>query len=183
MTKKDKKEEQEEIMENEGVMDHTSEKEDELKEKSPLEEMEAKYNEINDKYLRLYSDFDNYRKRTQKERIDLIKTASEEIVKAILPILDDFERAQKSVHDSNSLESLKEGVDLIQNKLINILKLQGLEPIISAIGNDFNLEHHEAITKIPAPSESMKGKIIDEVEKGYKLKDKVIRFTKVVVGE
>jgi len=138
---------------------------------------------LNDKFLRLYSEFDNYRKRTQKEKADLYKTAGEDVIKALLPVLDDFERALKAMDENNDPEHVKEGVKLIYNKLLNTLKQKGLEPMEDATGKEFNLEEHEAITRIPAPSEDMKGKVIDQVERGYKLNGKVIRYAKVVVGQ
>ncbi|MCB0401855.1 MAG: nucleotide exchange factor GrpE [Flavobacteriales bacterium] len=148
-----------------------------------LNDAEAKYKEINDKYLRLYSDFENFRKRTQKEKVDLYKTAGEDVISAILPVLDDFERAFKAMEDATELQALKDGVKLIHDKLANILKQKGLEEIESAVNKDFDIEHHEAITQIPAPSKKEVGKVMDEVEKGYKLNGKVIRYTKVVVGK
>lgn len=150
---------------------------------SPEEEAIAKYNEINDKYLRLYSDFENFRKRTQKEKIELYKTAGEDIISAILPIIDDFERAQKAMAESDDIQGVKDGIKLIHDKLANTLKQKGLEETKSAINKDFDIEYHEAITQIPAPSKKLVGKVIDEVEKGYQLNGKVIRFTKVVVGK
>jgi molecular chaperone GrpE len=150
---------------------------------SPEEEANAKYNEINDKYLRLYSDFENFRKRTQKEKVDLYKTAGEEVISAILPVIDDFERAQKAMAESDDVKGLKDGIKLIHDKLVSTLKQKGLEEIKSAVNKDFDIEFHEAITQIPAPSKKQVGKVIDEVEKGYQLNGKVIRFTKVVVGK
>lgn len=161
----------------------TKENAEETVELSPLEEAEKKYNEVNDKYLRLYSDFENFRKRTQKEKVELYKTAGEDVISAILPILDDFERAQKAMEDSDDVKGVKDGVKLIHDKLVNTLKQKGLEPIKSAVNKDFDIEYHEAITQIPAPSKKQVGKVIDEVEKGYELNGKVIRFTKVVVGK
>lgn len=149
----------------------------------PLEEKEIQIKELNDKYLRLYSEFDNYRKRTQKERIDLIQTGGEDVFKLLLPIIDDFERAQKSMDEKSDFETLKEGVDLIYNKLVSSLASKGLKQMPSAVGEKFDSDVQEAITQIPAPSEDMKGKVIDEVEKGYLLKEKVIRYAKVVVGQ
>lgn len=150
---------------------------------SPEEEAIAKYNEINDKYLRLYSDFENFRKRTQKEKLDLYKTAGEDIISAILPVIDDFERAQKAMKESDDIKGVKDGLKLVYNKLTSTLKQKGLEETKSAINKDFDIEYHEAITQIPAPSKKLVGKVIDEVEKGYQLNGKVIRFTKVVVGK
>tara|TARA_R110002049_G_scaffold140720_10_gene301929 strand:+ start:5343 stop:5906 length:564 start_codon:yes stop_codon:yes gene_type:complete len=149
----------------------------------PLEEKEIQIKELNDKYLRLYSEFDNYRKRTQKERIDLIQTGGEDVFKLLLPIIDDFERAQKSMDEKADFETLKEGVDLIYNKLISSLTSKGLQQMPSSVGEKFDSDVQEAITQIPAPSDDMKGKVIDEVEKGYLLKEKVIRYAKVVVGQ
>ncbi len=148
-----------------------------------LHEAKEKVNELNDKFLRLYSEFDNYRKRTQKEKADLYKTAGEDVIKALLPVLDDFERALKAMDENNDPDHVKEGVKLIYNKLLNTLKQKGLEPMEDATGKEFNIEEHEAITRIPAPSDDMKGKVIDQVERGYKLNGKVIRYAKVVVGQ
>lgn len=148
---------------------------------SKVTELEAKVAELNDKYLRLYSEFDNYRKRTAKERIDLSKTAGEDIFKSILPVIDDFERAIKSTKDTSDVKAVQEGVNLIYNKLKNTLGQKGLEPM-DAVGKDFDPDLHEAITNIPAPSDDMKGKVVDEVEKGYMLNGKIIRFAKVIVG-
>ncbi len=149
----------------------------------PLEEKEIQIKELNDKYLRLYSEFDNYRKRTQKERIELIQTGGEDIFKVLLPIIDDFERAQKSMDEKADFAVLKEGVDLIYNKLVSSLTSKGLQQMPSSVGEKFDSDIQEAITQIPAPTEDMKGKVIDEVEKGYLLKEKVIRYAKVVVGQ
>lgn len=150
-------------------------------ENSPTAKLEEQLAELNDKYLRLFSDFDNYRKRTAKERIELAKTAGEDFFKAILPVLDDFERGLKAMNEAADVNALKEGVDLIYTKLNNILVTKGLEPLTS-VGVSFDADIHEAITNIPAPSEDMKGKVIDEVERGYALNGKVIRYAKVIVG-
>jgi len=188
MSKKDNKEEMntEEVKDQKQVEDSNSEKiteEEVSEEKSELELMTEKYNEINDKYLRLYSEFDNFRKRTTKEKYELYKTAGEDIINALLPVKDDFERAIKSMNDSNDVKSVKEGINLIHQKFDKTMEKQGLKEIKSAIGKEFDINFHEAITKIPAPEKKLKGKIIDEVEKGYTLNDKVIRYTKVVIGE
>ena len=150
---------------------------------SPEEELEIKVKEATDKYLRLYSEFDNYRKRTQKEKVELYKTACEDVIKALLPVLDDFERAFKAMEETNDIEGLKDGVKLIHDKLQNILIQKGLEAAKSSIGEHFDIEKHEAITQIPAPSKKQVGKVIDEVERGYSLNGKVIRYSKVVVGK
>lgn len=146
-----------------------------------LNELEQRIEELNDKYLRLFSEFDNFRKRTQKERLELFKTASEDVMVALLPVLDDFERALKSSDENGVDENFREGVALIYSKLFKILNQKGLESLDS-IGKEFDTDYHEAITRIPAEDEFMKGKVVDVVEKGYKLNDKVIRFAKVVVG-
>lgn len=151
---------------------------EEIKETSP----EDQINELNDKYLRLYSEFDNYRKRTSKERLELFKTAGQDILTDLLPVLDDFERAMQNMESSDDAEAIQTGINLIYNKFKNILENKGLKHFKS-IENDFDPEVHEAITKIPAPSKKLKGKVVDEIEKGYMLNDKVIRFAKVVVGE
>lgn len=156
---------------------------EETQELSAEEQAIAKYNEINDKYLRLYSDFENFRKRTQKEKVELYKTAGEDVISAILPVIDDFERAQKAMEESDDIKGVKDGLKLIYNKLTSTLKQKGLEETKSAVNKDFDIEYHEAITQIPAPSKKLVGKVIDEVEKGYQLNGKVIRFTKVVVGK
>lgn len=167
-------------------LDDTHTTESELQEEKAQEEitndsLQSKIDELNDRYLRLYSEFDNYKKRTGKERIDLIKTAGIEIISEMIPVLDDLERAVKSNEKVNDIEAIKNGIKLIYNKLANSLTKKGLEPLES-IGNDFDAELHEAITSIAAPSEEMKGKIVDEVEKGYLLNGKVIRYAKVIVG-
>lgn len=141
----------------------------------------AKVNELNDKYLRLYSDFDNFRKRTAKEKIELIQSGGEDVFKSMLPVLDDFERAIKSNAEIQDINSIKEGFTLIFNKFKNTLTQKGLAEMKSA-GEPFNTDLHEAITNIPAPSEDLKGKVVDELEKGYTLNGKVIRFAKVVIG-
>ncbi len=142
---------------------------------------EAKMAELNDRYLRLYSEFDNYRKRTIKEKSDIIRSAGEDVFKAIIPTIDDFERAIKANETVEDATPIKEGMILIYNKLLASCTSKGLEAMHS-VGVAFNSDVMEAITHIPAPSDDMKGKVVDDVEKGYKLGDKVIRFAKVVVG-
>lgn len=150
--------------------------------KKELEETKAQVKELEDKYLRLFAEFENYKKRVRKENEILISTASESVIKAILPVLDDFERAKKVSDDENSSEKFSEGVTLVFEKLFSTLKSVGLESIES---NDstFNPEEHEAIAELPVGEENLKNKIIDTVEKGYKLNSKIIRFPKVVVGK
>ena len=160
----------------------TTEEKESTSELSDLEKKDLEIQALNDKYLRLYSEFDNFRRRTQKEKLELYETAGEDIFKSLLPVMDDFERAKKSMDESQDYKSLKEGVDLIYNKLKGVFKANGAVAMDS-IGEEFDSEIHEAITQIPAPDKKMKGKVVDEIEKGYKLKDKVIRFAKVVVGQ
>jgi molecular chaperone GrpE len=148
---------------------------------NPIEELQAKLAEMNDKYLRLYSDFDNFRKRTAKEKVDLIQSGGEDVFKSLLPIVDDFDRAIKSNASTTDINTVNEGVNLIYNKLKNTLTQKGLEEMKS-LGESFNTDLHEAITSIAAPTEDAKGKIVDELEKGYMLNGKVIRFAKVVIG-
>ena len=144
-------------------------------------ELNAKLAEQQDKYLRLYSEFDNFRKRTNKEKIELIKTAGEDIFKAFLPVLDDFERAIKANETAADITSVNEGIKLIFSKMKHSSQLKGLEAM-DCLGKEFDADIMEAITNIPAPSEDLKGKVVDELEKGYMLNGKVIRFAKVVVG-
>jgi molecular chaperone GrpE len=144
---------------------------------------EDKYNELNDKYLRIYSEFENYRKRTAKEKLELIGTASEGIMKDLLPVIDDFDRALASNENSEDTEAIKEGINLVSQKFKSILNAKGLKQIEVEQGTAFDVDFHEALTKIPAPAEDLKGKIVDVIEKGYSLQDKVIRYPKVVIGE
>ncbi len=148
---------------------------------SEEEKLKKQIAELNDKYLRLYSEFDNFRKRTMKEKSELIKTASEDVLKSVLPVIDDFERAIKANENVEEAAPIKEGITLIYNKLKNSTQLKGLTSFDS-IGQDFNADTMEAITHIPATEENQKGKVVDEIEKGYKLGDKVIRYAKVVVA-
>jgi len=145
------------------------------------EQLTADLAQEKDKFLRLFAEFENYKRRTTKERIELFSTASQDVIKALLPVLDDFDRALLEISKSESTE-LSKGVELIKNKLSSTLEQKGLELIEVNSGEVFNADDHEAITQIPAPTEDMKGKIIDVIEKGYKLGDKVIRFPKVVIG-
>ena len=152
-----------------------------LDEKSPEDLLKEELALANDKYLRLYAEFDNFRRRTTKERIDLLQTAGKEVIVSLIPVLDDFERAVKSMEAATDINAVKEGVVLVQNKINNILSQKGLKPMES-IGQVFDADLHEAITNIPAPTDDLKGKVIDEMEKGYYLNDNVIRFAKVIVG-
>jgi molecular chaperone GrpE len=146
-----------------------------------VSQLEEQLSVLNDKYLRLFSDFDNYRKRSVREALELRKTAAEEIIKKLLPVIDDFERAERNNINSIDIAAVNEGVKLILGKFRGILTQQGLEAM-DANGKPFNSDMHEAITEIPSPTPELKGKIVDEVEKGYLLNGKVIRYAKVVVG-
>ncbi len=161
----------------EAVNEETQEElsvEDQLKEELQKEK---------DKFLRLFAEFENYKKRTSKERIELFKTAGKEVMIELLPVLDDFERALLHIEDDKEAEELRKGVLLIYQKLLSTLEKKGLSVVEVAQGDAFNADVHTAITQIPAPSEDLKGKIVDVVEKGYKLGDTIIRFPKVVVGQ
>ncbi|MDA3778718.1 MAG: nucleotide exchange factor GrpE [Bacteroidales bacterium] len=154
------------------------EKSEEKKEKTDIEKLD----EMEDKYLRLIAEYDNYRKRTLKEKMELMKSAGEDIIINLLPILDDFERAIKHIEEKKDTDSSKEGIYLIYNKFSELLKQKGVKNI-DAKNKAFDTDLHEAITKIPAPTDDLKGKVVDVVEKGYYLKEKVIRYSKVVIGE
>ena len=144
--------------------------------------LEDQLKEEKDKFLRLFAEFENYKRRTAKERIELFSTASEEVMISLLPILDDFDRASVEIEKDLENETLK-GVLLIKNKLFDSLKSKGLSLVDVKKGDEFNADNHEAVTQIPAPSKDMVGKIIDIIEKGYKLGEKVIRYPKVVIGK
>jgi molecular chaperone GrpE len=184
MSKKNKKETavaEEEVAVNET---QTSEKKSakQSKETNQIEDLQEAVKNEKDRYLRLFADFENFKKRTGRERIELFKTASQDVMVSLLPVIDDFDRALKEI-DKAEDDILFKGVELISNKLRETLKSKGLETIGTQQGDSFDAEIHEAVTQIPAPSEDMKGKIIDVIEKGYKLGDKIIRFPKVVIGQ
>jgi molecular chaperone GrpE len=141
----------------------------------------AEATEWQNKYLRLYAEFDNFKRRTSKERLELLQIAGKDVITDLLTVLDDFERAQKSIETTTDVNAVKEGVTLVQHKLKGILNQKGLKEMES-IGKDFDADLHEGITNIPAPTTNLKGKVIDELEKGYLLNDKVIRFAKVIIG-
>ncbi len=159
-----------------------SKKSGQSKEKKELNGLKEKYADLNDKYLRLYSEFDNYRKRTARERIDLQKSASKELIIELLAILDDFERAIEAFEEHNLSEEAKKGIELIYNKLKTALKQKGLQ-VMDVKGQEFHTDFHEAISEIPAPSDDLKGKVTDVVQQGYMLNGKVLRYAKVVVGK
>lgn len=144
--------------------------------------LEKQNAELKDKYLRLYAEFDNFKRRTVKEKLDLMRTAAQDTMTALLPVLDDFDRAKKNAEDDNNTEVFTEGIQLVYQKLYSVLTQKGLEAMEST-GETFDPELHEALTEIPAPTEDMKGKIIDTIERGYKLGDKIIRHAKVVTGK
>lgn len=146
----------------------------------PLKKLQDELAEAKDKYVRLYAEFDNFRRRSAKEKLEMIQSANEQLLKALLPVADDFERAEKSYKDRTDKEA--EGFVLIQNKFKKTLDQYSVKPMDTTVGSAFDADLHEAITQVPAPDEKLKGKIIDTVEKGYLLNDKVIRFAKVVVG-
>ena len=171
-------EQQENVTENTGDM---AEEADNSAGKTATPTPEEQIAALNDKYIRLYSEFDNYRKRTNKEKLDLIATASAGVLKDMVGINDDFERAIANNENVNDIEAVKEGFKLIYNKFKSTLEAKGLKAM-EAKGKDFDPDLHEAIANIPAPSEDLKGKIVDDVEKGYYLNDKVLRYAKVVVG-
>jgi len=151
-------------------------------EENAVEKIQAELDEQKDKYIRLFAEFDNYKRRSAKERIELIQTAGKEVITSLLDVLDDSERAEKQLQTSEDLEEIKKGVGLVFSKLRSTLQSKGLKAMES-INTDFDVEKHEAITEIPAPTEKLKDKVVDEVQKGYYLNDKIIRFAKVVVGK
>ncbi|MFP4046700.1 MAG: nucleotide exchange factor GrpE [Bacteroidales bacterium] len=164
--------------------DKQEEQKDAEKEKSEQKEKtdKEKLNELQDKYLRLTAEYDNYRRRTLKEKMELSRNAGEDILQSMLPVMDDFDRALQSIDEAEDIEAVKEGIHLIYNKFKELLEQKGVKEI-GAKDEEFNTDKHEAVSKIPAPSEDMKGKVVDVVQKGYYLNDKVLRFSKVVVGE
>ncbi len=147
-----------------------------------IEDLNILLTESKDKHLRLFAEFDNFKKRNIRERLDLLKNAGQDTLSAMLPIVDDFDRAKASAEDEKTEETLSEGVSMVYNKLYNVLEGKGLKKMVSN-GEAFDPELHEAITKIPAPTEDMKGKVIDTIEAGFYLNEKIIRHAKVVVGE
>ena len=195
MTKEKNQPMEEEVLKNEEVVEETVQTEENLQEEAPaaeqtieeqlagmLEEAQQMVREEKDKYLRLSAEFDNYRKRTLKEKAELIKNGGEKTLTAILPVLDDFERALKNMETSEETKAMKEGVELIFNKFQKILGQEGLQKIETE-GKEFDTDFHEAIALIPAPSEDLKGKILDCVQTGYMLNEKVIRHAKVAVAQ
>lgn len=151
--------------------------------KQELDDTKAKLEKEKKEYLFLMADFDNFRKRTLKEKSEIIKNGGENVLKGLLPIVDDFERSLQAMNDASSVDAVKEGVELIYNKLVKYLEQNGVKALDTTPGTEFDTEFHEAVTLFPAADDSQKGKIIDTVQKGYKLHDKVLRHAKVVVGQ
>ncbi len=177
-----KKNNNDEVMEDQNVPQEETEQQ--MNEEVSVEDqLKSELQAEKDKFLRLFAEFENYKKRTNKERIELFKTAGEETMVALLPVLDDFERALSHIEEDKEAEELRKGVMLIYQKLLTTLEQKGLSAIKIKKGDAFNADDHEAVTQIPAPNKKLKGKIIDVIEKGYKLGDKVIRFPKVVIGQ
>jgi len=174
--------ENENLQENVQESDNTVEQpQEETARKSELEIVKEQLAKEKDQYLRLFAEFDNFKKRTSRERMDIFKTANKEVITSLLPVLDDFGRALNQIEKSGD-DSLHQGVELINNKLVETLRAKGLKEMETKAGDDFNTDFHEAITQIPAPTEDLKGKIVDVVETGYLLNDVVVRYAKVVVG-
>lgn len=166
----------------EGVDQEEEDQTVETQEISETEQLKADLDKEKDKFLRLFAEFENYKRRTSKERLELFKTANQEVMTAMLPVLDDFDRALNEIQKTKDKNLLK-GVELIHNKFRETLKNKGLEAMEVKSGDSFDADVHEAITQIPAPSDKLKGKIVDVLERGYKLGDKIIRFPKVVTGK
>ena len=184
MAKKKKEEIEEEVLEQEEQpTNQTKEGVEQEEKKEEPKTVEDELVDMKDKYLRLYSEFENFRRRTAKERLDLIQTSTEDLMSSLLPILDDYDRAFIQMEKAEDVASVREGVALIHTKFKQILESKGLKQMESSVGKEFDAELQEAITQAPAPSEDLKGKIMDEIEKGYQLKDKIIRFPKVVIGQ
>ena len=173
-------EEVQEKAEKEDFKEDPEEKEPEVEKKEPS--TEEKLAELQDRYLRLTAEYDNFRKRTLKEKIDLQKSANEGLLETLLPVADDFDRALQSVDEAKDIESVKEGLNLISGKFNAFLVQQGVKEI-DAVNKAFDTDLHEAITKIPAPTKKLKGKVVDVIQKGYYLNEKVLRYAKVVIGE
>jgi len=176
------KEQEQPVAEDKNTEAEAAKEEPEKPAKTKEQELQEKVDELNDKYLRLYSEFDNYRKRTIRERIDLARSASSEVILDLLPVLDDFDRAIKSSGETEDCVVIREGVSLIYNKFKGILERKGLKSI-EAIGTEFNTDFHEAVTYTPVQGDELKNKVVDELQKGYMLNEKVLRYTKVVIGQ
>ncbi|MCL4128820.1 UNVERIFIED_CONTAM: hypothetical protein GTU68_017844 [Idotea baltica] len=179
----EEKSNKEEFQDTDQIQDEQSDAKENIEEVVEEPTTEELIQKEKDTYLRLFAEFENYKKRTSRERIELFKTANQEVMTAILPVLDDFERALTHIDDDKEAEELRKGVLLIYQKLIKTLEQKGLTKSEVKKGDTFDAEIHEAITQIPAPSKKLKGKVIEVIEKGYMLGDKIIRFPKVVIGQ
>ena len=187
MSEKDIKKEQEnaELQDNTANTEETNgqeQAEETAAETGSETQAEAELAEMKDKFIRLMAEFENFRRRTNRERLDLLKTANEELMTELLPVMDDMERARQSMEATKEVDALLQGLELVFHKLKHVTHLKGLKPIEVQAGDDFDSDFHEAVTQIPAPSEELKGKIVDVIEKGYTLNEKVIRFAKVIIG-
>ena len=158
------------------LTDEAAEQED------PVAQLQSEVGEAKDKYLRLFAEFENFRRRTAKERLELVTTASEGVIGDLLPIVDDFERSLQIFKDNEAVAPMYEGIQLVRGKLTKVLEQKGLKAMDVAVGSDFDSEYHEAVVQTPAPSEDLKGKVVDVIDKGYFLGDKVLRYAKVVIG-
>ncbi len=168
----------------ENVNENVNEEQDTSAEKASEEnDLQMQIDQLNDKHIRLVAEFENYKRRTSKERIELFSSANKELMTALLPILDDFERAFKNTEETEANTEAIKGFRLIYSKMMETMKQKGLKPMDDCTGEPFDMDNMEAITKVPAPDKSLKGKVIDQIERGYKLGDKVVRYARVVVGE
>ncbi|PTX17971.1 molecular chaperone GrpE [Pontibacter mucosus] len=183
-----KEQEHEELQENtanaatEEELNQVDETAEEANAETQQDSTAAELAEMKDKFIRLMAEFENFRRRTAKERLDLIKTAAEDVMTDLLPVLDDMDRASQSVESAKDVEAVAQGLELVFHKLKSVTIQKGLKPMETKAGDEFDSDLHEAVTQIPAPSEELKGKIVDVIEKGYTLNEKVIRFAKVVIG-
>ncbi|AKD02179.1 nucleotide exchange factor GrpE [Pontibacter korlensis] len=183
-----KEQEQEELQENtanattEEELNQVDETAEETTAESQGDNTAVELAEMKDKFVRLMAEFENFRRRTAKERLELIKTANQETMSELLPVLDDMERARQSMETTKDVDTMLQGLELVFHKLKHVTVQKGLKPMDTKAGDDFDSDFHEAVTQIPAPSEELKGKIVDVIEKGYTLNEKVIRFAKVVIG-
>ena len=184
--KADDIQEKDNLQQNEGTTENTENTQEEAvntPEPTELEKLQAENKELKDKHMRLYAEFENFRRRTQKEKLDLMVSGGVDIVKSLLPVLDDYERGNKALAESTDVEEIKKGQELIQQKLLNILNGKGLKPMDNTVGQVFDTDFHEAITQFPAQDDDMKGKVMDQVETGYMFNEKVLRYAKVVVAK
>ena len=172
----------EEVKDTEQEQEMNEQQQEAVEQSTEVEELKQQLQEKEDSYLRLFAEFDNFRKRSAKERIEQGKLAGKDIIADFLPVLDDIYRAQANISESTDVDGVKQGVELILNKLLTVLSNKGLAAM-EVVGEPFDPEIHEAITEIPAPSDDLKGKVVDQVEKGYRLNDVIIRYPKVVVGK